>query len=106
MMEISKLILSQLGGSRFIAMTGSKNFIGSKNTLTMRLTRNKLNAKYLKISLNGMDTYDLEFSTTKNKIINDVIITDQLVVIKNIYGVYCDQLQEIFTKETGLYTRL
>jgi hypothetical protein len=28
-MTVSQTILSQLGGKRFIAMTGSKNFVGA-----------------------------------------------------------------------------
>jgi len=32
-MEIAKTILAQLGGNRFIAMTGSKDFVSDGNTL-------------------------------------------------------------------------
>lgn len=101
--EAYKVILQQLGGNRFIVMTGSKNFVYSNNgnTLSMHLTRNKAKAKYLKITLNSMDTYDMVFSTLKGKKFEEVLVE----VVKH-EGVYCDQLQEIFTEVTGLYTHL
>lgn len=91
------MILEQLGGNKFVVMTGSKNFIDCGNALSMHLTRNKIGAKFLKIELKGDDTYIMTFSKLKN---------DSLVVLKEFNGIYNDQLQEIFTSVTGLYTRL
>ena len=97
-MEIAKEILRQLGGNRFTMMTGSKNYAADQNSLRMNLTRNKLKAKYLKITLTSMDDYTLEFfSMGKNF---------NKIVKSTINGVYCDQLQTIFTEQTGLYTKL
>jgi hypothetical protein len=97
-MEIAKTILRQLGGNRFVVMTGSKNFVASDNGLTMKLTRNKAKAKWLKITLNGKDLYDMDFVS------ND---KDYNIITKVKYeDIYFDQLQEIFTQATGLYTRL
>lgn len=48
-MSVANTILNQLGGNKFIAMTGSKNFIDCTTALSMHLTSNKLKAKYLKI---------------------------------------------------------
>ena len=106
-MEVAKEILNQLGGQKFIAMTGSKNFVGGNNSLSMHLTRNKLNAKYLKIEQNSLDLYDLTFSTCK-KVLDPVlgIKVDAYVEIKVINNIYCDQLRSIFENETGLYTSL
>ena len=43
---IAKTILQQIGGKRFTAMTGSRDFIDMGNGLRMSLARNKwLNAK-------------------------------------------------------------
>lgn len=95
---IAATILQQLGGNKFIAMTGSKNFTIVDNSLSMHLTRNKAKAKYLKITLNSMDTYDMVFYTVNKNF--EVIIKAQFD------GVYCDQLQDIFTEVTGLYTHL
>ena len=98
-MEIAKTILSQLGGNKFIAMTGSKNLGAGENYLSMHLTRNAAKAKYLKITLDPSDTYTMEFYSMKTK-------TFEKVTKAKFEGVYCDQLQSIFTEVTGLYTSL
>ena len=36
-MTIANTILEQLGGNKFIAMTGAKNFVSDGNTLRMTL---------------------------------------------------------------------
>lgn len=40
-LTVAKTILEQLGGSRFLALTGSRNLVGDDTSLTMRLARNK-----------------------------------------------------------------
>lgn len=97
-MKVANTILNQLGGRRFIAMTGSKNFIASEknNSLSMKLTRNQSGANYLRISLTPLDVYKMEFISIRgNSMKTKVEFND----------VYCDQLQELFTEATGLYTR-
>jgi len=95
--EKSTEILRQLGGNRFLAMTGSYNFIYDDNSLIMKLRRNKAKAQYLKITLNALDTYDLSFSK---------ICKNELNIVKEIKGIYNDMLQKIFTEVTGLYINL
>ncbi len=92
--QIASTILSQLGGNKFIAMTGSKNFVAIESGLTMKLTRNKISATWLRIKLTPMDDYTMEFIGRTGK------------VKKSFEGVYCDMLQDIFTDVTGLYTSL
>lgn len=59
---IAKTILEQIGGGRFIAMTGSKVFIDLGNGLRMNLTRNKTSANRLAILLDeATDTYIMRF---------------------------------------------
>lgn len=96
-MEIAATILSQLGGNRFKVMTGSKIFAAIENGLSMHLTKNMPGAKYLQVKLNSLDLYDLKFTK---------IVKDRLVVIKEVNGIYADQLQKIFTNITGLDTHL
>lgn len=91
-------ILNQLGGSRFAAMTGSKNFGAADNSLSMRLSRNKSNAQYLTITLNSMDLYDMKFTAFNRDL--------EMVVKAERNNVYAEDLQSIFTDITGLYTRL
>ncbi len=97
-MEIANTILAQLGGNKFIAMTGSKNFIASKQSLTMTLTKNKVKAKYLRIVLEVNDTYSMTFFTLNRN--HDSVVKSEYK------DVYFDQLQSIFTEVTGLYTQL
>ena len=97
-MKVAQTILEQLGGNKFVAMTGSKNFVASENFLRMNLTRNKANAKWLKITLNANDTYTMDFFTAdKNLNITSKVKFEE---------VYCDQLCFLFTKATGLFTSL
>jgi hypothetical protein len=106
-------ILEQLGGRRFMAMTGAKNLVYSEadgNWLSMHIPRNKSGAKYLKIVLNGMDVYTMIFSKTVKKYETlggrKFCIDEKQVIVRSIGGVYCDQLQKLFTEVTGLYTHL
>ena len=62
-MQVAKTILNQLGGNKFVVMTGSKNFLAGENFLRMNLTKNLAKAKWLKITLNGKDLYDMDFFT-------------------------------------------
>mgnify|MGYP003640613120 FL=1 len=95
-MQTATNILNQLGGNRFVAMTGSKNFIAGDNSLTMKLARNSSGANYLKISLNSMDTYEVEFISIRG---------GSLKVKHKFQDVYNDQLINIFETTTGLYTK-
>ena len=48
---IAKTILQQIGGRRFCAMTGSRDFMDLGNGLRMNLSRNKTSANRLEILL-------------------------------------------------------
>ena len=96
-MKVAQTILNQLGGNRFIVITGSKQFVAGENFLRMRLSRNKSGANMLKITLNSLDTYDLEFIK---------VAKNDFKTVKTVNGIYNDMLQEIFTSVTGLYTKL
>lgn len=100
--EQATILLQQLGGNKFIAMTGSKNFVRDENakSLTMTLRRNNSGAAWLRISLNPFDTYTMEFIKYVSK------PEPAYPTIKKIEGVYADMLQDIFTTVTGLQTHL
>jgi hypothetical protein len=53
-MSVAKTILNQLGGNKFAAMTGAKNFVDCGDALSMKIGRNKTSSNYLKITLNMM----------------------------------------------------
>lgn len=92
-------ILNQLGGHRFLVMTGARNLVSDtkNNALMFKIGRNKSKANYVKIRLNSMDTYDMLFAR-----IHGAKYTE----LKEYEGLYGDQLQTVFTDYTGLYTRL
>ena len=95
--QVATTILNQLGGRKFLAFTGSKNLIAGENFLTMKLARNSSGANYLKISLNAMDTYEVEFISIRS---------DATMKTKHEFnGIYNDQLVNIFETTTGLYTK-
>ena len=59
---IAKTVLEQIGGRRFAAMTGSKDFIDMGNGLRMSLARNKTSANRLDIIYDaGADLYNIRF---------------------------------------------
>ena len=110
-------IFQQIGGNKFLAMTGSKvKYYGyDKNGyvyLMFKLTKNKSKAQFLKIQLNGKDLYNMEFTRIKKTLNKEysaigIKIYDETIETIKIYeDVHCDQLQEIFTDMTGMYTRL
>ena len=112
-MTVPETILMQLGGRRFIVMTGSKDFIGDKDTLRMSLARNSSGANRLEITLNGLDLYDMRFyRRTGGKMkLNHKTQTAEFTPLKEkdiavFHDIYCDQLEELFTEVTGLETRM
>jgi hypothetical protein len=92
-------IIHQLGGNRFIAMTGANNlyFDNQKRLVSMQIMRNKAKAKWLQITLNGADLYDMKFLGIKS---GDLVVLEEKTMI------YHDMLQSVFTSVTGLNTHL
>jgi hypothetical protein len=100
-LQVARTILEQLGGRKFTVMTGAKNFVGSDTSLSFRLPggggfcKGGINA--VRITLNGRDTYDLEFSRIRGTKVTVVDAADDI---------YADQLRGIFTRATGLAVSL
>ena len=92
---IAKTILQQIGGRRFAAMTGSKDFIDMGNGLRMSLARNKTSANRLDIIYDaGLDLYNMRFyRRTFSKKTFECKTKD----IATHEGIYCDMLEEMFT---------
>lgn len=98
MSEVAQIILQQLGGRKFLAMTGATSLAAGPNKLTMRLRSGcKSKITSLVITLDASDTYTMTFGK---------MVKYDYVVVKEVSGVYCDMLQEVFTDTTGLYTSL
>lgn len=97
-MTVSKEILAQLGGGRFIMMTGAKNFVGSNDTLSFQIPLSR-GINRVSITLDCNDTYRVTFDKFNARKL-------QMITVNTTNGIYCDQLQELFTEQTGLYTKL
>lgn len=96
--QIATTILSQLGGNRFLAMTGAKPTMYGERKLSFRLPRAKKSINHLTVTLRADDTYDMRFGT---------LIGSRPYAEKDRFeGVYADDLQRLFTEATGLYTSL
>jgi hypothetical protein len=96
--QIADTILKQLGGGRFIAMTGAKNlaFSSSPPGLRMSIGRGAKDAiKYLRVDYDrGSDTYTMIFANKSGG------------TVKSVSHVYADSLQRVFTSTTGFDTHL
>ncbi len=98
-MNIAETILEQLGGRRFIAMSGARHLADYGNALSFklpgRLALGSIN--FVKIRLNGMDLYDLEFGEIRGT---------SYRVLEELSDIDCESLQPVFTGVTGLDTHL
>ena len=96
--QIAKTILNQLGGNKFIAMTGAKNLGHTNKGLQMKIGKNAKGVTHVIIDLDrGKDLYDIEFVKFRGA---------KRTTIKKLKGIYADQLGKIFTQYTGLHIRL
>lgn len=99
MANVAATILNQIGGNKFLVMTGAKNLMADENALTMRLpgtmTHNRIN--YLKITLDPSDTYTMEFGKIRGL---------NYTVIETAEDIYCDMLRDVFESTTGLLTSM
>ena len=107
--EIATTILEQLGGRKFVVMTGSSQFIAFDNGLTMKLTKNISKANRMTVTLNEMDLYDIKFEKVVAPRMNKkdyTFSTGSTKMIAEFKDVYADQLRDIFTETTGMYCTL
>jgi hypothetical protein len=94
--SVAKIILEQLGGQgKLVVMTGAYNFIAFPNGLSFKLKSRKAN--YVKITLNAMDLYDVQFQK---------LFGMKSKVVAEYDNLYFDQLIQIIEKETGMYLKL
>lgn len=96
---VANTILNQIGGRRFIMMTGAKDFVAGECGITFRIparsARNGINK--VRIVLMPDDTYEMQFIKYANMLDKRIATTT---------GVYCDMLEDIFEANTGLYTSM
>lgn len=98
-MTIAETILEQLGGRKFCVMTGAKHLMSYDNGLQIKLPSNFATdgINVVRISLTPSDEYSIEFGK---------LCGLNYKVLRTVDGIYCDMLQEVFTRYTGLDTHL
>lgn len=106
-MVIANIILAQLGGHRFITMTGARDFLalnedqgylgGLQFGLPRDLAKNGINK--VRITLALSDTYKIEALAVNYR-------AHSFTIKGEVENVYCDQLEDIFRDLTGLATRI
>jgi hypothetical protein len=92
-----RTVIEQLGGSRFIAMTGAKNFGTTDNALSFKIGRNARGVSHVRVTLDPSDTYTVEFLKVRKL---------HVTVAETCTDIYCDSLQDCFTRNTGMDTHL
>jgi hypothetical protein len=100
-LTVANAILAQLGGPRFVAMTGAKHLVGAPASLSFKLPRGgKDGINAVRVELDAADTYTVTFSKISR---GRSYASATIDVVPNVYA---DNLQAIFTAHTGLHTRL
>lgn len=94
-MSVATIIRGQIGG-KALFMLGAKNLLDCGNALSFRVRGSKA-VNYIKVTLNSMDTYDMEFGKIWG--LNYKVVAEH-------NGIYCDRMHEIIRNETGLATNL
>lgn len=96
--EIARTILAQLGGGKFIAMTGAKNFVAMESALFFALPKfSGVKINRVQVLLMPDDTYTVTFFRAFGA---------KLTPLKIVEQVYAEDLRRVFTDATGLETSL
>ena len=60
-MTVARSILDQLGGERFVAITGARELVGSADSLTFKLGVNPKRVSQVRVTLTPADLYSVTF---------------------------------------------
>ena len=86
-------ILKQLGGRKFVVMTGARNFMSLGNALCFSLPKSKHGINKVKIDINENDLYDITFYKLGGA---------ELKTIHEAKNIYVDNLRDVIAYKTGL----
>ncbi len=95
-LDVAETILAQLGGGRFIMMTGAKNILGDASSLQLRFQGSQ-KANSLRVVLESDDTYTVEFFKIRGISCREV---------SSLSMVQASSLRTVFESATGLRTSL
>lgn len=95
---IAATILEQLGGNRFVAMTGANHLVAESQALTFRLARGgKDRINFVRIELKPLDEYRIDFMRWHRIDFFTIAIREH---------VQAEDLREVFESVTELRTSL
>ena len=100
-MTIAQTILDQLGGSRFRAMTGARDFVATGDGLAFRMPGDMATNKatHVRVTLTPADLYRVEFLRwSARRLQCDTVSTHD--------DVQADKLRDLFAAQTGLAVHL
>lgn len=95
---IAREILSQLGGNKFIAMTGAKNLMDCGDGLMFTLPRNS--EKVTKVRVRFQKAHDLYIAEFYKGRGLDIRLSFSIPMVD------CETLPRVIQSHTGLYTSL
>lgn len=96
---VARTILEQLGGNKFIVMTGAKSFVQGERELQMHIPMGPgRGRRVFRVELADNDTYRVRFYRLRRGLEVETIAAQD--------DVYCDMLAAVFERMTGLRTRL
>jgi hypothetical protein len=96
-MSIANTILAQLGGRRFIAMTGARNLTSHGDGLAFRLPSNLTRCNAVRITLTAADDYRVEGFAVRGRTVRPLHVH---------HGIYDSNLRAAFEALTGLRASL
>jgi hypothetical protein len=101
-LTVATTILEQLGGGRFIVMTGAKDFIATadeRGGLAFRLPSygGEQRVRHMAITLTEADLYTVQAFSGRGPALAECDRRE---------GVYADTLRDVFTRMTGLAVSL
>lgn len=96
-LDVAKTILQQLGGNKFLAMTGAKNLVYDNMSLRFSVPNAKNKINLVEIKLMPDDTYTMKFNRFYKLQITEIAVKERVMA---------NELQSTFTAETGLDTHL
>jgi hypothetical protein len=99
----ANVLFRQLGGNRFRAMTGAKDFMKDGNSLRMKIMKNNTGGNHLIITLNSNDLYDMRFESHR---LNRKTYELTVKVKAEEKNIPASDLQRVFTRLSGLYTHM
>lgn len=106
-MQIATTIKQQIGGRKFEVMTGAHSFAAGDKELSFKLPRKSGYVRngicYVSIKLDPSDTYTMRFGKFTGSLSKGNLA---FKIVEEHPDLYFDNLQDVFTRVTGLDTHL